>query len=158
MAKRKLLGKKLKVVFLSISSCQADFYILLKLQKLFFNRSFWKFQKIPRNTLVVKQSYKSAIPQFYSIALYRGVFLENFPNFQNTFFIWHLWTAAFEFMNDMKIKHWGQTWRSVASLRKKCPYSELFCSAFSTSPYSVRMRENADQNNYAYGHFSRSPS
>ena len=48
-----------------------------------------------------------------------------------------------------------------------CPYSELFWSAFSRigteygeilciSPYSVRMRENADWNNTEYGHFSRS--
>ena len=45
------------------------------------------------------------------------------------------------------------------ALRKKCPYSELFCSAFSRiqsiSPYSVRMRENTDKNNSEYGHFSR---
>ena len=52
-------------------------------------------------------------------------------------------------------------------LRKKCPNSELFWSAFSRirteygevrsiSPYSVRMQENADQNNFEYGHFSRS--
>ena len=44
------------------------------------------------------------------------------------------------------------------ALRKKCPYSELFWSAFfrirteygeirGISPYSVRMRENEDQNN-----------
>ena len=44
------------------------------------------------------------------------------------------------------------------SLREKCPYWELFLSVFSrirteygeitrTSPYSVRMRENTDQNN-----------
>ena len=31
------------------------------------------------------------------------------------------------------------------TMRKKCPYSEL----------SVRMRENADQNNSEYGHFLR---
>ena len=53
------------------------------------------------------------------------------------------------------------------ALRKKCPYTELFRSAFSCirteygeiwsiSPYSVRMRENADQNNSELGHFSRS--
>ena len=47
------------------------------------------------------------------------------------------------------------------SLRKKCPDSELFWSVFSrirteygkirsTSPYSVRMRENADQSNSEY--------
>ena len=53
------------------------------------------------------------------------------------------------------------------SLRKKCPYSEFFWSVFSRiwteygeirsiSPYSVRMRENTDQNNSEYGHFSRS--
>ena len=51
-------------------------------------------------------------------------------------------------------------------LRKKCPYSELFWSAFSQirteygeirsiSLYSVQMRKNADQNNSEYGHFSR---
>ena len=45
------------------------------------------------------------------------------------------------------------------SLRKKCPYSELFWFVFSRirtefgeilriSPYSVQMRENADQNNF----------
>ena len=53
------------------------------------------------------------------------------------------------------------------SLREKCPYSELFWFAFSCiwieyeeilriSPYSVRIRENVEQNNSKYGHFSRS--
>ena len=52
-------------------------------------------------------------------------------------------------------------------LREKCPYSEFFCSVFSRiwteygeirsiSPYSVRMRKNADQKNCEYGHLSRS--
>ena len=52
------------------------------------------------------------------------------------------------------------------SLREKCPYSELFWSAFSRIrteygemrsifPYSVRMRENTDQNNSKYGNFLR---
>ena len=51
------------------------------------------------------------------------------------------------------------------ALRKKCPYLELFWSVLShirteygeicsISPYSVKMRENADQNNSEYGHFS----
>ena len=55
------------------------------------------------------------------------------------------------------------------TLRKKCPYSELFWSVFSRipteygkilriSPYSVRMRENTDQNNSEYGHFLHSIS
>ena len=54
-------------------------------------------------------------------------------------------------------------------LRKKCPYSELFWSVFSRIPteygeirsifpYSVRMGENADQNNSEYGQFSGSVS
>ena len=58
----------------------------------------------------------------------------------------------------------GSTW---LTLREKCPYSELFWSTFSRirteygeilriSPYSVRMQENADQNNSEYGHFLRS--
>ena len=57
--------------------------------------------------------------------------------------------------------------RTLYALREKCPYSELFWSAFSRiraeygeilciSPYSIRMRENADQNNSEYGHFLRS--
>ena len=41
------------------------------------------------------------------------------------------------------------------ALRKKCPYSELFWSAFSRIR-TFWMRENADQNNSEYGHFSRS--
>ena len=52
------------------------------------------------------------------------------------------------------------------TLRKKCPYSELIWSLFPrirneygeilrTSPYSVQMRENTDQNNSEYKHFSR---
>ena len=52
-------------------------------------------------------------------------------------------------------------------MRQNCPYSELFCFVFSriqteygelrsVSPYSVRMRENTDQKNSKYEHFSRS--
>ena len=51
-------------------------------------------------------------------------------------------------------------------LHKKCPYLELFWSAFSgiwtecgemgsTCPYPVRMRGNTDQNNSKCGHFPR---
>ena len=54
-----------------------------------------------------------------------------------------------------------------ATLRKKCPYSELLWSAFSlirteyeeilrASPYSAQRLENADQSNSEYGHFWRS--
>ena len=53
------------------------------------------------------------------------------------------------------------------SLHEKCPHLELFWSAFShicteygeirsISPYLVWMRENMDQNNSEYGHFSSS--
>ena len=52
-------------------------------------------------------------------------------------------------------------------MREKCPYSEFFWSVFSRIrteyekirsifPYSVRMRENTDQENFEYGLFSRS--
>ena len=45
------------------------------------------------------------------------------------------------------------------TLRKKCPYSELFWSHFPAFGLnSVRMRENVDRNNSEYGHFSRSVS
>ena len=71
----------------------------------------------------------------------------------------------------------GEQWRETlpstlkekltdAPLREKCLHSELFLSTFSRirteygeilriSPYSVRMRENEDQNNSEYGHFLR---
>ena len=56
---------------------------------------------------------------------------------------------------------------SVWALHEKCPYSKLFRSAFSRicneygemrsiSPHSVKIRENADQNNSEYGHLLRS--
>ena len=38
------------------------------------------------------------------------------------------------------------------TLREKCPYSELFWSAFSL-PYLVQMPENTDQNNSGHGHY-----
>ena len=55
----------------------------------------------------------------------------------------------------------------IDMIDKKCPYSGLFWSVFSRirtelgemlriSPYSVRMRENTDQNSSKYEHFSRS--
>ena len=55
----------------------------------------------------------------------------------------------------------------ISTLRKKCSYSDLFWSAFfrirteyreiiRISPYSVQIRENADQNNSEYGHFLHS--
>ena len=61
----------------------------------------------------------------------------------------------------------GITPQCLYPLREKGPYSELFLSAFSRiqteygeiwsiSPYSVKMRENSDQNNSEYGHFLRS--
>ena len=51
-------------------------------------------------------------------------------------------------------------------LQEKCLYSEFFWSVFSRirteygkirsiSPYSVQIRENTDQKNSEYGHFSR---
>ena len=57
--------------------------------------------------------------------------------------------------------------KTIITLCKKCPYSQLFWSAFSRirteygeirniSPYSVRMWEKADHTNSEYGDFSRS--
>ena len=65
----------------------------------------------------------------------------------------------------------AQSYLSFYILRNcaSVPISELFWSAFSRiwteyeeilriSPYSVRVRENADQNNFGYGPFLRSAS
>ena len=57
-------------------------------------------------------------------------------------------------------------WSWLISLHKKCPYLKSFWSVFfrigtkyeeilRISPYSVRMRENTDQNNSEYGCFLR---
>ena len=65
---------------------------------------------------------------------------------------------------NRKLKQGNENVSQSVTLRKKCPYLELLWSAFSgirteyreiLSPYSVRMRENADQNNFEYGHFLR---
>ena len=59
------------------------------------------------------------------------------------------------FLNDKNLKDWNDWW---FALREECPYSELFWSTFSRirTEYSVRMRENADQNNSEYRHSFRS--
>ena len=51
----------------------------------------------------------------------------------------------------------------TSTLREKCPYSEFFWSLLfrirtehRDSPYSVQMRENTDQKNSEYEHFSGS--
>ena len=59
-----------------------------------------------------------------------------------------------------------QTNPKQMSLHEKCLCSEFFWSLFSgfwieygkmlpTYPYSIQMRENTDQKNSDYGHFSR---
>ena len=67
------------------------------------------------------------------------------------------------YLRVIKPTKWDQFVPS--SLREKCPYSEFFWSVFSRirieyekdsvfSLFSVQMRENADQKNSEYGHFS----
>ena len=48
-------------------------------------------------------------------------------------------------------------WNRTFTLRKKCPYLELFWSTFSRirTPFSVRMQKNADKNNSKYERFLR---
>ena len=61
----------------------------------------------------------------------------------------------------------GLIFQACLALCKDCPYSEFFWSVFSRiwteygeirsiSPYSVRVRENADQKSSKNGHFLRS--
>ena len=71
------------------------------------------------------------------------------------------------YIKIIKVNISVQCSKTFDSLRGKCPYLELFWSSLSRiwneyaetlriSPYSVRMRENEDQNNSEYGHFLRS--
>ena len=48
-------------------------------------------------------------------------------------------------------------WNKTFTLRKKCPYLELFWSTFSRirTPFSVRIQKNADKNNSKYERFLR---
>ena len=68
-------------------------------------------------------------------------------------------------IDRMRISNFNKKPLSLA-LRKRCPYSELFWSVIrsyselfwemrSISLYSVRMRKNADHNNFEYGHFTQ---
>ena len=82
-------------------------------------------------------------------------------------FIWNVEMFCF----FLFLKCWfcpsSQSNKYHQQMRKKYPYSELFWSAFSRIraeygeilriyPYSVRMRENTDQNISQYQHFLRS--
>ena len=86
--------------------------------------------------------------------------------------------------DSLKIQDWAYHWKMLfnpdqakqaqqvifsrrSALHERCPYLELFWSVFLSirteyreilriSPYSVRIRENTDQNNSEYGHFLRS--
>ena len=82
----------------------------------------------------------------------------------------YLWSAdvsknfSIEFINIYLISiFFSVDFARWKTLRKKCPYSVLLCSIFSCiltecgkilhiSTYSVRIRENADQNNSEYRH------
>ena len=66
-----------------------------------------------------------------------------------------------------KTKIIDKSYSVTISLHEKSPYLECFWSVFSriwtaygeilrTFPYSVRVRQNTDQKNSQYGHFSRS--
>ena len=86
--------------------------------------------------------------------------------FKNTYFEEHLRTAASVLSSSIHdlATHCTKKWSFPLKilLREKCPYSELFWPVFCSirteygAPYSVGMRENADQNNSEYGHFLRS--
>ena len=75
--------------------------------------------------------------------------------------------AANKYSPECINKRLWQRRRHDSRKHLKCPYSYLFWSGFScigteygeirsTSPYSVRTRENKDQNDSECGHFSRS--
>ena len=89
----------------------------------------------------------------------KSKYLKNKASEENRFYFRegsHLWVVIWAHVGDI-----------YNSLREKCPYSELVWSAFfrirteyeeifRVSPYSVQMRENADQNNSEYRHILHS--
>ena len=90
--------------------------------------------------------------------------------FSSFFYSNHLGWAGLFSGNNLKGKYLSLILSVVVicdSLRERCSYSELFWFIFSRiwteyreirtiSPYSVRMRDNMNQNNYEYGHVLRS--
>ena len=75
------------------------------------------------------------------------------------------WSYFFIFPWHLKMSDKLHKFTLKNTLRKKCPYSQFFCSAFSCippkygkmrsiSPYSVWLRENTEQKNSEYRHFS----
>ena len=78
-----------------------------------------------------------------------------------------LYQSKEESRKFIKLFHLNIDQMNKLKMCKKCPYSELFWSVISRIrteyggilrifPYLVQMRENKDQNNSEYGHFSRS--
>ena len=71
--------------------------------------------------------------------------------------------GLWNFSSHLWIIFWVNTFLNI-SLRTKCPYSELFWSAFFphfpafrlNTPNAGTCGKNADQNNSEYGHFLRS--
>ena len=69
--------------------------------------------------------------------------------------------TSLDTLKETKCSSEEQLWKTQTLIIEKhcvksvCSYSELFWSAFvrRISPYSVRIRENADQNNSECGHF-----
>ena len=103
-------------------------------------------------------------PDFKMVVKCRNIIWPKIGIYTNMLFS-KRWCVDFcETVNELAME-----WVSLAwiALRQKCQNLELFWSAFSRirteygeilliSSYSVRMRENANQNNSKYGHFLRS--
>ena len=73
-----------------------------------------------------------------------------------SFFVFFRYILSVFFSYSIEFCFFLQSYSDIdfTILRKKCPYSELFWSVF--SHIWTEMRENEDQNNSEYRHFSRS--
>ena len=129
----------------------------------------WLLKKLT----TVFHSIRFFLSQIYSILNQSTLRQQDIALCHFSVFPWHMPKATVNmlFMHFLNLFLMGnfikQAWLYVTgmwflgalTLCKKCSYSELFWSAFSrrdSAGNAVLMRENADQNNSEYRHFSRS--
>ena len=159
----KAFQEKLWKAFLHPNSDNIFLYFNFTAQKMkFFIKNFFsKCDQNPRKLSIWSHLLKKSLMENFIFVQWTGT-VQTVPKIkpENT---WEIWTAL------------SPTNCCSNSLLKcgsvppceNCPYSEFFWPAFSRiwteyeeirsiSPYSVQMRENTDQKNSEYGHFSRS--
>ena len=150
----------------SFESKRLDFYLFYIIRARhtsfqYHENCYDKLKYLPFETLT--QSFQTSLIWYRNIGISRIKLLSNMSKTKNKK---RYNLSVLELMEKI-LKLILLLYSRNLALREKCPYSELFWSVFSRIrteygetlcifPYSIRIRENTDQNNSRYGHFLRS--